>query len=142
MKDVLIIILLASVFGLMIMVGVHIDNHRKNQITTEKSSIITDDFNKTKDDFVVNHFLQKPIFTLIQGDNELKCYTIRFTDYEFKIYHKSFIPFEQQEEWMYTCKSINGEYILIQSFTGTQEHKLSQNTYKMIRDYCLNMENN
>lgn len=97
------------------------------------------DYNLKTDQFVRSILKTEPININVDHLNSGTIYEIRFDTCQFTICHYNLIEYQQRESWDYDCKSKSGRLIMISSPLDLKEHKISNETYKLLRDYCLNL---
>jgi len=98
-------------------------------------------YNKEKDE-LVNYLLdQKPIYFNVLNSDWLKSktYTLRYTDYEFKLVYEYPIDYQRKESWSWYCTRKDGKEIWL--FQGWYcEDKIKKETLLRIREVCWAME--
>lgn len=112
-----------------------------SKVMDARIECILDDreYNKELDSFVREMFLSKQPLQVYGMYGEIfksYYYKIRYEECEFLIIHKIGVPYEQDDEWQYICTGRDGKGINIWSIFNDPDEMCSEETYKLIRDYC------
>lgn len=85
-------------------------------------------------DFIKDSLINKALDSKpISVKKEFRTVCIRYNDYQFKITHYEYTPYEQKDEWYIFCTNKNGEIVVLKSLFDCPKNRVKPETLERIK---------